>query len=266
MQVVAPEGRLRYGAVNELKGTEMLRIFAMLALMMTVTACTNPDDLDEAPVYLGDFNLAHNVVVAPNLTRGPASREATKEEWIEAMTGAIDERFRRYEGDRLYHLGVSIEGYVLAVPGVPLVMSPRSALILRVTVWDDAKQEKLNAEPHQVTVVESMSANTMLGSGLTQTKAQQMRNLSRNAAKLIQNWLVRENVDKGWFEGGEAGRAEAKAALEALEAAEAAQAEADALEQAPQEADVQGAPAAEEAEAQSAASDDGDTAELVPAE
>jgi hypothetical protein len=236
----------------------MLRILAMLALMMTATACTNPDDLDEAPVYLGDFNLAHNVVVAPNLTRGPASREATKEEWIEAMTGAIDERFGRYEGDRLYHLGVSIEGYVLAVPGVPLVMSPRSALILRVTVWDDAKQEKLNAEPHQVTVVESMSANTMLGSGLTQTKAQQMRNLSRNAAKLIQNWLVRENVDKGWFEGGEAGSLEAKAALEALEAAEAAEA-AQAEEDAPE-------PVAEEAEAQSAPAADDDTAELAPAE
>lgn len=202
----------------------MLRLFALLAMMTIVTACTNPDDLDEAPVYLGDFNLAHNVVVAPNLTRGPVSREATEEEWVEAMTSAIDERFGRYEGDRLYHLGISVEGYVLAIPGVPLVASPRSALILQVTVWDDARQEKLNPEPHQVTVVESMSPKTMLGSGLTQTKAQQMRNLSRNAAKLIQNWLVRENVDKGWFEGGEQGRAEALAALEALEAAEAAEA------------------------------------------
>ncbi len=223
----------------------MLRLFAMLAMMTIVTACTNPDDLDEAPVYLGDFNLAHNIVVAPNLTRGPVSREATEEEWVEAMTSAIDERFERYEGNRLYHLGISVEGYVLAIPGVPLVASPRSALILRVTVWDDAKQEKLNAEPHQVTVVESMSASTFLGSGLTQTKAQQMRNLSRNAAKLIQNWLVRENVDKGWFEGGEKGRAEALAALQAIEAAEAAQAEGAGSAVAPGEAADQSDPPAE---------------------
>ena len=45
-----------------------------------------------------------------------------------------------------------------------------------------------------------MSPRTMLGSGLTQTKAQQMRNLSRNAAKQIQNWLVRQNNEFGWFE------------------------------------------------------------------
>jgi hypothetical protein len=224
------------GRKDDLKGTKMLRLFAMLAMMTIVAACTNPDDLDEAPVYLGDFNLAHNVVVAPNLTRGPVSREATEEEWIEAMTSAIDERFGRYEGTRLYHLGISVEGYVLAIPGLPLVASPRSALILRVTVWDDAKQEKLNAEPHQVTVVESMSPRTMLGSGLTQTKAQQMRNLSRNAAKLIQNWLVRENAEKGWFEGGERGRAEALSALQAIEAAEAAEAASEAPGETPEPA------------------------------
>ena len=203
----------------------MLRLTALLAVLTVLTACTNVNDLDEEPAYLGDFHLGHNVVVAPNLTRGPVSRKATEEEWIEVMTEAIDERFGRYEGERLYHLGISIEGYVLAMPGVPVVASPRSVLILRVTAWDDAKQEKLNEETHQVTALENPSARTILGSGLTQTKAQQMRNLSRNAAKLIQNWLVRQNAKHGWFEGGEAGRAEAEAALQAVEAEEAQAAE-----------------------------------------
>jgi len=180
----------------------MLRIIALLAAVLTMAACTNPNDLDEKPVDLGDFHLGHNVVVAPNLTKGPASREATEEEWKVAMEKAIDERFSRYEGDRLYHLGISIEGYVLAVPGVPIVASPKSALILNVTVWDDAKQEKLNEEPEQITVVETFSGSTWLGSGLTQSKAQQLENLSRNAAKLIQNWLVREKNANGWFETG----------------------------------------------------------------
>ena len=204
----------------------MLRLTALLGLLSILTACTNPNDLDEAPAYLGDFRLGHNVVIAPNLTRGPVSREATEKEWAEAMTDAIDERFGRYEGERLYHLGISVEGYVLAMPGVPVVASPRSVLILRVTAWDDARQEKLNPEPHQVTVLETASAKTILGSGLTQTKAQQMRNLSRNAAKLIQNWLVRENARNGWFEGGVAGSAEAEAALRAVEEEEARAAEA----------------------------------------
>ena len=182
----------------------MLRIIALLATVLTMAACTNPNDLDEKPVDLGDFHLGHNVVVAPNLTKGPASRGATEEEWVAAMQKAIDERFSRYDGARLYHLGISVEGYVLAVPGVPIVASPKSALILNVTVWDDAKQEKLNAEPEQITVVETFSGRTWLGSGLTQSKDEQLENLSRNAAKLIQNWLVRENTANGWFETGAA--------------------------------------------------------------
>lgn len=172
--------------------------FGGLALL-ALTACTNPDDLDAPVTPLGDFNLGHNVVVAPNLTKGPASRDASAEEWIDAMKSAVDARFSRYEGDKLYHIAISIEGYVLAVSGIPLVAAPKSALILRVTVWDDAAGEKLNAEPEQITVIETISGNTVLGSGFTQTKAVQMENLSQNAAKLIQNWLVRENARNGWF-------------------------------------------------------------------
>ncbi|ARE85228.1 hypothetical protein ROSMUCSMR3_03778 [Roseovarius mucosus] len=177
----------------------MIRLFALFGLAL-MAACTNPNDLDEAPAYLGNFHLGHNVVVAPNLTKGPASREASKEEWIAAMTEAMTDRFGRYEGTKLYHLGVSVEGYVLAIPGVPLVASPKSALILNVTAWDDAKGGKLNAKPHLVTVVESFSGNTFLGSGLTQSKEKQLENLSRNAAKQIQNWLVQQNNEFGWFE------------------------------------------------------------------
>lgn len=178
----------------------MLRCFALCAALLALTACTNPNDLDKKPTNLGNFRLGHNVVVAPNLTRGPVSREASKEEWIASMKAAIDERFGRYDGSALYHLGISVEGYVLAVPGVPIIASPKSALILSVTAWDDAASRKLNEKPHRVTVVESISGPTLLGSGLTQAKDVQMRNLSRNAAKLIQNWLVQENHEHGWFE------------------------------------------------------------------
>lgn len=178
----------------------MFRRFFLLLAGLALAACTNPNDLDDAPAYLGNFHLGHNVVVTPNLTKGPASREASGEEWIASLTEAVDARFSRYEGTKLYHLGISVEGYVLAVPGIPLVASPKSALIVNVTVWDDAAQTKLNDKPETVTVVESISGNTLLGSGVTQSKEVQMQNLSRNAAKLIQNWLVRQNNAEGWFE------------------------------------------------------------------
>jgi len=177
----------------------MIRLFFLVALTF-VAACTNPNDLDEAPAYMGNFHLGHNVVVAPNLVKGPASREASKQEWIDAVTQAVSDRFGRFDGTKLYHLGISVEGYVLAIPGVPVVASPKSALILNVTVWDDALGKKLNDKPHLVTVVEAFSTNTFLGSGLTQSREKQILNLSRNAAKIIQNWMVQQNNELGWFE------------------------------------------------------------------
>lgn len=175
------------------------RLLILLAGGM-LTACTTSNDLEDAPVYLGNFHLGHNVVVAPNLTKGPVSRDASKDEWIAAMKKAVDERFSRYDGTRLYHFGVSLEGYVLAVPGIPVVASPKSALILRVTAWDDEKGGKLNAEPETLTVLESFSGSTVVGSGLTQSKEKQIENLTKNAAKQIEIWLVKQNNATGWFE------------------------------------------------------------------
>ena len=86
-----------------------------------------------------------------------------------------------------------------------------------MTAWDDAKQTKLNAEPEQITVMESISGNTILGSGLTQSKEKQLDNLSRNAAKLIENWLVRENAENGWFEGADGPSEAARKAAESIE-------------------------------------------------
>ncbi|UXX84451.1 hypothetical protein [Roseovarius pelagicus] len=211
------------------------RLSAVLLALGLLGACTNANDLDQAPVPLGNFALGHNVVVAPNLTKGPASRDASKEEWITSMKKAIDERFGRYDGDKLYHIAISVEGYVLAVPGVPIVASPKSALIINVTAWDDAAGKKLNAKPEQVTIIESFSGNTMLGSGLTQSKEVQMENLSRNAAKLIQNWLVRENLANEWFGGKAANSAKPVSAKLAPEddatAAAAATAAAEVIEE-----------------------------------
>jgi hypothetical protein len=181
------------------KDIRMFRIFALLSFVALVAGCTNPNDLDEAPVEMGNFSLGHNVVVASKMTRGPLSREASEDEWKEALTTAIGDRFGRYEGDRLYHFGVSVEGYVLAQPGIPVVASPKSVLIVLLTVWDDAAGEKMNTPPEQITIVESISGNTVFGSGLTQSKEVQMQNLSRNASKQIENFLVRRRKADGWF-------------------------------------------------------------------
>ncbi|MGR3454570.1 hypothetical protein [Pseudooceanicola sp.] len=168
----------------------------ILAAFVALAACTNSNDLKDPTADLGNFLLGHNVVVAPKAVKGPLSRDATKEELTGAVKAAVAERFGRYDGDNYYHLGVSIEGYNIALPGVPLVVSPKSVLIINVSVWDDAKQVKLTPEPKQITVFESFSGEVILGSGLTKSKEEQLANLAANAAKEIENFLL-ENRE--WF-------------------------------------------------------------------
>lgn len=177
----------------------MLRwIFGGL-LMLSVAACNGASDLQKPAVPLGDFKLGHNIVVAPKVAKGPLSRPATKEELTVALKAAIAERFDRYEGEKLYHFGVSVEGYVLAAPGIPLVFAPKSIMIINVTVWDDAANAKLNAEPYQITVFESLGKGPVVGSGYTQTAEEQLKNLSQNASKAIERYLVKQKREEKWF-------------------------------------------------------------------
>lgn len=179
----------------------MMRILAVLLIMTGLAACNGASDLEKAAVPLGDFSLHHNIVVAPKVAKAPISREVSKDVLIDAMRGAVAERFDRYEGARKYHFGISLEGYALAPPGVPIVFAPKSVLIIQLTVWDDAKNAKLTEKPEQITVFESFDQGPVVGSGYTKTKEEQLKNLTQNAAKAIENFLVRKNKEKGWFNG-----------------------------------------------------------------
>lgn len=161
------------------------------ALSLTlIAACGAKNDLKDPPVPLGDFVLGHNIVVAENVQKVPISREATPEEWEAAMQKAVADRFGRYEGSRIYNIGISVDGYALAPPGIPVVAAPKSVLVITANIWDDAAEKKLNPEGHQITVFESLSGETVIGTGLTRTKAQQMEALSFNAAKKVEAWLL----------------------------------------------------------------------------
>ncbi|MEM6941730.1 MAG: hypothetical protein AAF943_06925 [Pseudomonadota bacterium] len=182
----------------------MIRVITVLVSVVFLAACNGARDLDEAPVPLGDFNLVHNIAVASKATKGPLSREMSEEALAKALTDATAERFDRYEGARRYHFGMSVEGYILAQPGIPLVFAPKSALIINFTLWDDAKNAKLTPEPKQFTVLESFDQGPIVGSGYTKSAEEQLKNLSQNAAKQIENFLVQQNAEKGWFDGTDA--------------------------------------------------------------
>ena len=171
-----------------------LRSAVLLGAFALAGCQTN--DLAEPPVPLGDFALGHNIVVTSNMQKVPISRDATPEAWETALEKAMEDRFGRYDGDKLYNIGISIDAFALAPPGVPLVLNPKSALGITVTIWDDAAQKKLNDEGKQIIVMEKMSGETVVGSGLTKSAAEQMETLSYNAAKAVEGWLL-ENPQ--WF-------------------------------------------------------------------
>lgn len=158
--------------------------------LLAMAACSAPANVDEPDVPMGNFRLGHNIVVVSEPELMPFSREVEDEAWKEAMTAAMAERFGDYEGDKIFHIGIKVEAYALAVPGVPLLFTPKSVLVLAVNVWDDAAGEKLTEEAQSFTVFESPTAETMVSSGLTQSKEKQMKTLTENAARDIQDWIL----------------------------------------------------------------------------
>ena len=176
--------------------TNLRGLLAMIAVAALAACQTN--DLKEPPVALGDFALGLNVVVADQVQMVPLSRKTTPEAWETAMKKAIDDRFgeKRYAGTRLYNIGIAVEAYALAPPGVPVVLKPKSVLVVTANVWDDATETKLNPEGKQFHIFEKNSPETVVGSGLTQSKARQMEILSYNAAKRVEQWFL-DNPE--WF-------------------------------------------------------------------
>ncbi|KKK98214.1 hypothetical protein LCGC14_2644980 [marine sediment metagenome] len=168
--------------------------FAALFVVLFAAACTTTQS---TPPALGDFRLGHNVVLAQTPQKGPFSRDATSTELTTALSRAIEQRLDVYDGNGLYHLGVSIGGYVLAQPGVPVVYTPKSVLIFDVTLYDNATQQKLNEQPFRITAFEGLQNTApVIGSGLARSKEEQLANLAVEGARSIQNWL-RRNPE--WF-------------------------------------------------------------------
>lgn len=171
----------------------------ILAAPLLLAACAGQTfDPEAARDPIGDFRMGHNIVVANAPQQGPFSRDVTDEEWEAALTQAVETRLRGFSGTGLYHIGLKVEAYVAALPGVPVVYSPRSILILAVNVFDNRTGQRLNAEPHRLTVYETTTGGSaVLGSGLTRAREDQIAGLSANAAEALEEWL-RENA--AWFD------------------------------------------------------------------
>ena len=199
------------------------RLAGLVLAAAVLSGCERRSDLTDPPVDLGPFDLGLNIVVADNAQKVPISRDATPDEWEAAVAKAVDNRFGRYDGPRFYNIGINVDGYALAPPGIPVVAAPKSVLVITANVWDDERQQRLSGAGKQFTIFESLSGESVIGTGLTRSKREQMDALSYNAAKAIEQWFL-ENPQ--WFGEGipvpdpvEPGKAAAPAATTPVAAA-----------------------------------------------
>ncbi|MCA2014094.1 hypothetical protein [Pararhodobacter sp. CCB-MM2] len=176
----------------------LLRTSAVLATAAFLAGCSaSGENLGASRDELGDFRLCYNIVTTNDAVQGPLSREADVEVFADRIRDEIDRRFGRYEGDRLFHIALHLDAYVLAVPGVPLIASPRSALIVSANLWDDALGGPVNDGAEQFTILESAGGSSVVGSGLTMSAEEQMTMLAQNAALRIETWM---SEHPEWFD------------------------------------------------------------------
>lgn len=172
---------------------------APFGLVLGLAACTTELDPDTHASALGAFRLDRVVVVVDDPTVGALSRTLEDAVLADALDEALVTRFGRFDGPDTYALGVKVQGYVLAQPGVPVLLAPRSLMGLSVNVYyvdPEGQAFRRNAEPNNLTVFESAGSDTVVGSGYSQTAEEQLDELVGNAAIEIERWM-RENPD--WF-------------------------------------------------------------------
>ncbi|MEM7644096.1 MAG: hypothetical protein AAF366_16470 [Pseudomonadota bacterium] len=166
------------------------RAFTGFALALSaggLSACSASDPLDDETEPLGDFRLSLTIVVPDNVRKVPPSRNASQDDLKASLESEIDRRFRRYDGTRDYHIAVALDGYSLAPPGIPIVLTPRSIMVVTANIWTVDPQEKVLG-PEQIATFEG-AETLLLGSGLVKTADEQLATLSRNTASKIENWM-----------------------------------------------------------------------------
>lgn len=177
----------------------MRKLLILIAGLATLGACT-PTLVDEAPEDLGAFKLRVNYAFADKAVQGPVSRDATPQEWTEAIQKAVDIRLGRYQGTQEYDIGISLEGYMLAPPGIPVIYNPKSTAIVLVNVYDVSKKKFL-AKGKQFQVLEDTTSDSaVVGSGNSRSKQEQMNGLALKVADRVEEWLAEEHKANGWFD------------------------------------------------------------------
>lgn len=177
----------------------MIRLIAFLTSLTLLVAC-GETQLDEAPEDLGTFKMRVGYIYTDKALQWPLSRNAEGSDWNATLQNSLDGRLRRYEGTQEYDVAITLEGFMLAPPGIPIVLSPKSVAVVNVFVYDVAGQEYL-AKKHQMEIFESTTGESaVLGSGHSRSKDEQIAGLSLNIVDAVEEWMAKQHQENGWFD------------------------------------------------------------------
>lgn len=181
----------------------MIRILAFLSGLLLLSAC-GETQLNEAPEDLGAFKARVLHVYTDKALQWPLSRDAEPSEWNGPMEQVLEGRLRRYSGTQEVDVAVTLEGFSLAPPGIPVLVSPKSVAVVNVFVYDVATKTFL-ADKHQMEIFESTTGESaILGSGHSRSKEEQIAGLSLNIVDAIEEWMAKQHKENGWFNGADA--------------------------------------------------------------
>ena len=166
-----------------------------LAGTATLAGCATPDPLGADLPDMGTFQLASAIAVTRGAKKIPPSRDASEAQLKAVMTEELTRRFGGYRGGRSFYVAVNVDGYALAPPGIPVLVTPKSILVISANVWTADPQAKIGG-PEQITTFEG-AETLLLGSGLTKDADAQLRTLCRNASAKVQAWMLR---NPAWFD------------------------------------------------------------------
>ncbi|OIQ34881.1 MAG: hypothetical protein BM559_05370 [Roseobacter sp. MedPE-SWchi] len=178
----------------------MIRILALLASLVLLAACEETQ-LNEAKEDLGDFNMRVSFVYTDKALQWPLSRAAETSEWNEPIERALEARLGRYNGAGKYDVAITLEGFLLATGGIPVLVNPKSAAVVNVFVYDVTTKTYLLKE-HQMKIFEDTTGESaIIGSGYSRTKAEQIDGLALKIVDGLEEYMAAQHAEKGWFNG-----------------------------------------------------------------
>lgn len=167
----------------------------VIVLLMTFTlmGCGEASFAPASMARLAQANIRFNhiSIVATDMVKNAYSDDVSPEDMTTQLRRAITSKLSELQGDRVYNIGIKVTGYMLANPSVLTVSSPKSVLMLSVSVWNDSPDNKLMLPPSTVIAVDGLYGSALSIAKSQGSKDQRLAALTGRAGVEIAQYLAR---------------------------------------------------------------------------